>query len=107
MFGLPPSRSELLGILRAHELELRARGIEAITVFGSVARGEKAATSDVDLAVRPGEGFSSGGFDHFAQMEALRERLVALIGCDVDLVEQPAARPHLRQVIEQEGLRAF
>jgi uncharacterized protein len=103
----PRSRSELLAILHAHEAELRARGVEALTVFGSFARDEETSASDVDLAVRPGAGFSSGGFDHFGRLEALRRRLSELLGCDVDLVEEPAARPHLREMIAQEGVRAF
>jgi hypothetical protein len=32
------SRAELLGLLRTHELELRAIGVETITLFGSMAR---------------------------------------------------------------------
>jgi uncharacterized protein len=101
------SRAELLAILRAHEAELRTRGVEAITLFGSLARGEATDASDVDLAIRPSAGFSSGGFDHFGRLEALRERL-AVLGCDVDLVEEPAVRPRLRRVvITQEGVRAF
>jgi len=104
-----PQRSgpELLRLLRRHEAELRARGVEALTVFGSRARGEATEGSDVDLAVRPGPAFSSGGFDHFGKLDALRDRLAALLGCTVDLVEETAARPRLRQVIEQEGMRAF
>jgi hypothetical protein len=101
------SCSELLAILRAHEAELRTRGVETITLFGSHARGDATETSDVDLAVRPGVGFSSGGFDHFGRLEALREHMVKLLGCDIDLVEEPAMRPRLRQVIAQEGVRAF
>jgi predicted nucleotidyltransferase len=102
------SRAELLAILRAHEAELRTRGVEAITLFGSLARGEATDASDVDLAIRPSAGFSSGGFDHFGRLEALRERLAVLLGCDVDLVEEPAVRPRLRRVvITQEGVRAF
>ena len=57
--------------------------------------------------MRPGAGFSAGGFDHFGQLEALRDRLMAVLGCEVDLVEENAARPRLRQVIEKEGVRAF
>jgi predicted nucleotidyltransferase len=101
------SGSELLNVLRGHETELRARGVEALTVFGSVARGDAIEGSDVDLAVQPGASFSAGGFDHFGKLDALRARLATLLGCTVDLVEVSAARPRLRQVIEQEGLRAF
>ncbi len=101
------SGSELLSVLRGHEAELRARGVEALTVFGSVARGDSTEGSDVDLAVQPGASFSAGGFDHFGKLDALRDRLADLLGCSVDLVEVSAAKPRLRQVIEQEGLRAF
>ncbi len=94
-------------MLRAHEAELRARGVATLTLFGSLVRGDATGGSDVDLAVRPGVGFSAGGFDHFGRLDALRDRLSTLLGCDVDLVEEMAARPRLRQVIEQEGVRAF
>jgi predicted nucleotidyltransferase len=107
MAGSTRSRSELLEVLRAHEAELRARGVETLTLFGSMARGDATSASDVDLAVRPGVGFSSGGFDHFGRLDALRARLSALLGCEVDLIEETAAQSRLRQVIEQEGVRAF
>ena len=102
-----PSRTNLLATLRAHEAELRARGIEAITLFGSVAPGDAGAQSDVDLAIRPGATFSAGEFDYFGQLENLREHLVALLGCEVDLVEESPRDQRLKQVIEREGVRAF
>jgi predicted nucleotidyltransferase len=107
MTGSNRSRSELLAVLRAHEAELRARGVETLTLFGSIARGDATGASDVDLAVRPGVGFSAGGFDHFGRLDALRDHLSTLLGCEVDLVEETAARARLRQVIEREGVRAF
>ena len=55
----------------------------------------------------PASGFPPAEFDHFGRLDALRDRLSALLGCDVDLVEETAARAGLRQVIEQEGVRAF
>jgi Nucleotidyltransferase domain len=60
MTGGPPSRSELLALLRRHEKELRAHGVETVSLFGSLARGDATDSSDVDLAIRPGPGFSSG-----------------------------------------------
>jgi len=101
------SRSEILTRLRLHEAELRATGVEALILFGSMARGDFTKGSDVDLAVRSGPGFSRGGFDHFGRMDALRERLSGWLECDVDLVEETAVRRRLRQVIEQEGVRAI
>ena len=103
----PRSRSELLRILRHHEAALRARGVDTLTLFGSVARGDATEVSDVDLAIRPAANFSSGGFDHFGKLEALRHELSSLLGCNVDLVEEPAVSVRLKRVISQEGVRAF
>lgn len=107
MIADPPLRTELLALLRAHQSELRAGGVEAITLFGSAARGDAAGGSDVDLAIQAGAGFSAGGFDHFGRLEALRERLAALLHRKVDIVEESALRPRLREVIRREGVRAF
>jgi predicted nucleotidyltransferase len=107
MTGDRRSRTELLELLRTHEAELRAGGVETITLFGSMARDEGTGGSDVDLAVRAGPEFSAGGFDHFGRLDALRDRLSVLLDCAVDLVEEAAVRPRLRQVIAQEGVRAF
>jgi predicted nucleotidyltransferase len=50
----PPSRSDLLSLLQAHQSELTADGVEPITLFGSVARGDAAGGSDVDPAEESG-----------------------------------------------------
>lgn len=101
------SRGELLAVLRSHEADLRARGVGTLALFGSAARDEATSASDVDLAFRPSAGFSSGGFDHFGRLEALREHLAELLGCDVDLVEEPVVRPRLQRIIAEENVRAF
>ena len=100
-------RSDLLALLRAHKSELRAEGVEAITLFGSVARGDAGTASDLDLAIRARLRFSAGGFDHFGRLETLRERLSALLRRHMDLIEESAVRPRLREVIRREGVRAF
>ena len=43
------SRADVLRVLRAHEAELRAMGIERLSLFGSFARDEAGPDSDVDL----------------------------------------------------------
>ena len=102
-----PSRSSFLALLRAHRAELRAAGVEAVTLFGSVARNEFSETSDVDLAIRGGSDFSAGGFDHFGRLDALRQRLELILGRNVDLVEEPVARTDLAEEIRRDGVRVF
>ena len=97
----------LLAVLQSLEAELRAEGVETVTLFGSAARGDMTGASDVDVAIRAGAGFSAGGFDHFGHLDALRARLETVFGCHVDLVEETAVRARLRAVIEREGVRAF
>lgn len=51
--------------LRAHEDELRALGVRGVSVFGSIARGDAGTASDIDIAVRLGADFATGGFEYF------------------------------------------
>lgn len=57
----------VIATLRAHEAELHQAGIRHLSLFGSVARGDDAADSDIDLATE---------FDPAAEMDLIR--LVAL-----------------------------
>jgi len=47
----PELAEHVIATLRAHEAELRQAGIHRLSLFGSVARGDAEAESDVDLAV--------------------------------------------------------
>lgn len=75
-----PSRARILALLRAHREALaREFGVAELALFGSVARGEPEAGSDVDLMVglvRP------LGWD----VVLLRDYLESLLGVPVDLV---------------------
>ena len=97
----------VLDRLRAHEAELRSLGVRNLALFGSVARGEAAPGSDVDLLVRLGPGFSRGGFDHFGRLEELRRRLTEIVGRDVDLIEEPIRKERLRREIAAARVHAF
>ena len=44
------TKADALAQLRAHEPDLRAIGIQQLSLFGSVARDEASSGSDVDLA---------------------------------------------------------
>jgi predicted nucleotidyltransferase len=57
------NREQIIASLRTHKSELKSVGVLGVSVFGSVGRGDAGKDSDVDVAVRLGEGFSRGGFD--------------------------------------------
>ena len=66
-------RSDLqsvLDILRAHEADLRRLGVAHAAVFGSVARGEARAESDIDVLVDLDENRPMGIFE-YARMNCI------------------------------------
>jgi hypothetical protein len=99
--------SNVLSTLRALEPELRAVGVRHISVFGSVARGEDTATSDVDLALDLAPDTIPPGFQFVVHIERLKRRLATALSRDVDLVVLPARRPELRQTLSREAIAAF
>ena len=103
-----PSKNleEVLGILRDHEAQLRALGIERVSVFGSAARRGAQSPSDVDLAVTLAPDFPKG-LDYLARMEIVRVKLSQLLGCKVDLVEEPVEKTELQRQIDEDRAVAF
>ena len=99
--------SHVFGTLRALEPELRAAGVRHVSVFGSVARGEATATSDVDLALDLAPDSVPPGFQFVAHIERLKQRLATALSRDVDIVVLPARRPELRETLSREAIAAF
>jgi len=95
------TRDEVLAKLRAHEAELRAAGVEALRLFGSVARDEARVDSDVDLMIDGASRLSL--FD----IMDVRDRCVMIVGRKVDLGERSAMRPRVRKRIDPETGQVF
>lgn len=94
------TREEVRRRLAAHRAEVEALGVRSLEIFGSVARGEAKAGSDVDLLVqfdRP------VGLFHFFRVQ---RQLETILGCQVDLVMKDAIKPQLRARILEEAVRA-
>ena len=93
----------IIGTLRANEDELRRAGVRHLSLFGSIARGDAEAASDVDLAAE---------FDPAARMDlfrltALERRLGDILGRRVDLLPEPVEKPRLQANIDRDRRRAF
>jgi uncharacterized protein len=89
--------------LAAEEPELRRRGVRHLALFGSIARGENRANSDVDVAVEiePGRSFS------LIRMEETRLLLEDALHRMVDLGEVDSFRPQVREAFERERIAIF
>lgn len=99
-------RSQVIAALKAHEVELRNAGVLSASVFGSVARGENS-VDDVDLAVRLGESFSARGLDYFRRLSELEGKLAGILGCKVDVVEEPVRQKRFQAEIDRDRALAF
>lgn len=95
------TREEYLTILRNHADELKhCFGIRSLCLFGSVARGEHQAGSDVDICVEMASSFY--------QLVSLKQQLEALLGCSVDVIRMNRnMSPFLKNEIEKDGVYVF
>jgi predicted nucleotidyltransferase len=100
------SRDQVIRALKVHEKELRAAGVVSASLFGSTARGESD-PGDVDIAVRLAANFSHGGFDYFGRLEDLEQHLSQLLGCKVDVVEEPIRKERFQKEIDRDRALAF
>jgi predicted nucleotidyltransferase len=93
-------RSEVCRVLADHRAELRERyAVKSLALFGSVARDEAAATSDVDLLV---EFDRRVGLFHLIDTE---DFIRGLLGVEkVDLVLRRSVLPELRDEVLAEAV---
>jgi predicted nucleotidyltransferase len=94
------TREEVQRRLSPHRPEFASLGVRSLAIFGSVARGQAAPGSDVDLLV---EFDRPIGLFHFFRVQ---RRLEQILGCPVDLVMRDAVKPQLRDRIFGEAIRA-
>ena len=96
-------REEALRQIRGAFPMLReAYGLDAIDIFGSVARDEAQPESDIDLLVTFQPGRVCGYFGFFR----LQKELEAILGTRVDLVTPDALKPSLKGSILAEAIHA-
>jgi predicted nucleotidyltransferase len=99
-------REQVIATLKGHERELRAAGVVSVSVFGSLARGDNAA-HDVDVAVRLSEEFSAPGLDYLGRLAHLEQRLSEMLGCKVDVIEEPVRKERFQREIDRDRALAF
>jgi hypothetical protein len=95
------TRDDILRILREHREDLTRLGVKSLALFGSAARNEASAASDVDLLV---EFDRPVGLFHFIDV---KDYLENLLGCRVDLVTRDALKPQLEPTILREAVNAL
>ena len=99
MNGQGLDREKVFSIIDAHKDEIRCYGVRKLGLFGSFARGEERAVSDLDFVVQ----FEHASFDSYMDLKFFLEEL---FGMPVDLVLSDSIKPRLRPYILPETLYA-
>jgi len=74
-------------------------GARRVRVFGSVARREETADSDIDFLVD-----FPKGYDLFLQRLPLTEQLKTMLNRNVDLIPEHELNPHMREQVLAEAI---
>lgn len=94
---------DVVETLRTHEGELRRFGVSHAAVFGSVARGEARADSDIDVLVELDQDRPMGIFEY----ARLKLYIDEILNGAADVVNRRTIKPLLRDSILRGAVHAF
>lgn len=91
-------RDRTLQILKQHQEALKNLGVQSLAIFGSVARDQAHAESDVDILVDLEMPLT---FDRYMNVKFYLEDLLRT---KVDLVTWKSLKPQIREIVEREAI---
>jgi uncharacterized protein len=95
--------SEAIDKLRRSEAALRKRGVTHAALFGSVARGDNRAGSDIDIMIEIDPDARITIFDYVE----LKEYIAGLFDEPVDVVNSEALKSYVRPAATADAIYAF
>ena len=95
--------SKAIETLRRSEHALRQRGVRHAALFGSVARGDDNADSDIDIMIEFDPDARVTVFDYVD----LKEYIAGLFDEPVDVVNRDSLKSHIRPVATADAVYAF
>ena len=96
-------RNEIIRVLREHKLELHRKGVVHAGLFGSQARGDTNAGSDIDILIDFDPDARLSVFDYVG----LKEYIGDLFEGPVDIVSRKGLKPYLRRAVLEDLIDAF
>ena len=101
--GAGIDREDIIATLRAHQEELRRRGVRHAALFGSLARGVSKRTSDIDILIELDPQAPVGLFEYVG----ITQYLADLFPVRVDVANRSSLKPLVRPNVERDALYAF
>lgn len=97
------TRDEVLATLKREEAAIRAIGATSLYLFGSAARDELEADSDIDVFFE----YDQDSAPDLFQICGLSRHLAGVLEREVDLCTRNGLHPRLRASIERESIRVI
>lgn len=97
------NRETIIAALRAHEPELRNRGVLHAALFGSMARGEATSASDIDILI---ELAPEARIDLYGYI-GITHYLADMFPIPVDVANKSALKAHVRLGAERDAVYVF
>jgi predicted nucleotidyltransferase len=97
------TRDEIISRLKAHETEIRAEGVVHLALFGSRARGDARADSDLDVLIE----FDANRDIDWKNLTGVYRRLEQATGLGISLVDRAALRPRFAARIADDLIQVF
>lgn len=96
--------AKLIAQKREQILSVAAKyGAHDVRVFGSAARGDFDASSDIDILIKL-DSSNLEGMRYFGVLEELEEELEQLLGCNVDVVDEKGLREKIKAEVLSEAI---
>ncbi len=99
----PMRRPDAIAALQRHAEAVKALGVTALYVFGSTARDEAAARSDLDVFID----YDRDRRFSLVELVGIKQLLERRLGVPVDLTTRDSLDPQLRERIEASAERVF
>jgi len=96
-------RDEIIATLKEREADLRAHGVTHAALFGSVARNEEDAESDIDILVDLDPAVVVTMFDY----AGVKDYVASLFQGSVDVIDREALKPRVRPRATADAIYAF
>jgi hypothetical protein len=94
---------EIIARLRKNESALRDRGVRHAALFGSSARGDQRADSDVDIMIEVDPAARTGIYEYVA----IKDYIAGLFDIRVDVVRRDRLKPYVGPVAIRDAIYAF